>query len=66
MTQQEAKIAANKGEKITHDYFSGNEFVTVKDGKLIDENDYHLNWDEFWRLRSGPNWQKGWDIYKPK
>lgn len=66
MTQDEAKQAARKGQKITHTYFSSNEFVTVEKGILKDENDYHLNWDEFWEIRSGASWQRDWDIFKEK
>lgn len=64
MTIEEAKTAISKGEKVTHNYFSSDEFITMKGGVLIDENDYYLDWDEFWLLRDTVNWKNGWEIFK--
>lgn len=66
MNQQEARIALNKGEKITHTYFSHNEFITVKGGNLVDENNYILGWEIFWGIRQHKGWQEDWSIYQPK
>lgn len=66
MTSTEAKQKANMGEKITHTYFSRDEFVTVIDGNLTDEDGCKLSWDEFWGIRTMGYWQTGWSIYEPK
>ncbi len=63
MTKYEAIQALRKGEKITHRYFSSDEFIYMKDGTLRDENDYNMS--EFWQLRSATEWNDGYEIYQP-
>jgi hypothetical protein len=65
MTREEAQQAALYGEKITHEFFSKNEYVTVTGHTFFDENDYELDWDDFWNIRSSERWQNDWKIYKP-
>tara|TARA_R110000772_G_scaffold170547_1_gene282495 strand:+ start:79 stop:300 length:222 start_codon:yes stop_codon:yes gene_type:complete len=60
LTRTEAKEKALAGLKISHRYFSDNEFVQGKNGKLIDENGYILDWFEFWQIRSTPQFAVDW------
>jgi len=64
MTRKEAQEAALRGEKITHRFFSIEEYITMKDGKFLDENEYVLDWDDFWVIRDSQRWQTDWEIYK--
>ena len=64
MTKEEAQEAAQKGKKITHRFFSIEEYVTMKDDKFLDENNYVLDWDDFWAIRNSKRWETDWEIYK--
>lgn len=64
MTKQEAKIALQAGCILTHSYFTDDEFIYLKDGKIHDENGYNID-AEFWALRWDEAWQTGWEIKKP-
>ena len=56
--------------KITHQYFSPDEYIYMKNGYIYDENDYQLTGNhfndgiDFWTDRTGPEWEEGWSIYK--
>lgn len=56
--------------KITHQYFSPDEYIYMIDGEIYDENDYRMKCNEpnghitFWTDRTGPEWEEGWSIYK--
>lgn len=64
MTKQEAKIALAAGCILTHSYFTDDEFIYLKDGKIHDEKGYNID-SEFWALRWDEAWQTGWEIKKP-
>lgn len=61
MTREEAYKAMQEGKKITHNYFSGDEFYELKNGKIMaEDNVNHTStfWDE-----GQNNWRKdGWSI----
>lgn len=66
MTLSEAQEALSMGCKISHHYFSPDEFITTDSLKrLIDENGTILNWHFFWQLRQNKHWQDGWKIFIP-
>lgn len=57
--------------KITHQYFSPDEYIYMIDGEIYDENDYRMKCNgpngqiiTFWTDRTGPEWEEGWSIYK--
>jgi hypothetical protein len=64
MTRQQAIDAAKEGKLITHRYFSKEEYVTYKSGRLVDEQGYHLKEDVFWEIRKEPIFDEGWSIYE--
>ncbi len=67
MTQSKAKQALSTGCKISHHYFSPDEFITLDSQKrLIDESGTLLIWQLFWELRQNKYWQDGWGIFIPK
>lgn len=60
LSRQEAIDELYAGSKITHEYFTPEEFVELKDGHIIDENGIVLNGPEFWNYRQGPIFDTGW------
>lgn len=63
MTKDEAKKAMLKGEKVTHKYFSPDEYITGGNGTIIDEKGYRLNELEFWSYRTDGAFNDGWSIF---
>ena len=62
MTRQEAYEVMKNGEKITHQYFSSNEFYEMKGSQIIAE-DGVKHTSIFWSEAQN-NWRKdGWRIY---
>lgn len=72
MTRSEAMAAiqADPNVKVTHDYFSPEEYLYMKDGKIYTEEGYlfedfdPLSANNGMRLRDGENWATGWSIWK--
>ena len=63
MTKQEAIIEMQKGIKVMHRYFMPWEWVTLKDGEFLFEDEYTVNADLFWTDRQGEEWETGWDYF---
>ncbi len=64
LTKSEAKEELNNGEKISHLYFTDDEWIVKKDGKIVDEKGYFLDEFEFWFYRTHPNFDTNWFIIK--
>jgi hypothetical protein len=66
MTREEALQAMIGGEKVTHQYFSDDEFIYMKGNNIYDENDFNMKTvnDEFWIIRKTEMFDDGWSIYK--
>lgn len=64
MTRREAIQAMKKGFKVTHDYFSSNEYITMIDDKIVTEEGYKFNTTEFWSYRTDEHWDTDWSYYK--
>lgn len=65
MTKDEALAALEDGEKITHEFFTSNEFIqkgTVHD--LMFEDGCECSFAEFWHYRSESWWDDNWSIFK--
>ncbi len=57
------------GHKLTHDYFSANEFVTIKNNKMIFEDGVTCTVEEFRSARNFkeiPRWETDWTIFTNK
>lgn len=63
MTKEEAILKAEQGVKIAHRSFTPEEWVTWKDGLFVDEQGYHLDFMEFFSIRSGGSWETGWKVW---
>ena len=63
MTKEEAIYQMKSGVKVTHRYFSDNEWVTMENGYILTEEGYKFPPDEFWRWRNDIDWMTGWYLY---
>lgn len=64
MTKQEAIEAMKNGAKVTHRYFSEDEYIKFsEDGRIETEEGYLCAPSLFWIDRRGEAWQDGWSIY---
>jgi len=64
MTIAEAKQALKEGKKITHDYFSRDEWVQGDGNEYLFEDGVRCTPDEFWQYRQIPGFNNGWQIWK--
>lgn len=64
MTKQEALQAMREGNKVTHKYFTDDEWVkSNQDGTiLILEDGVECSPAEFWRWRTDEYWNNDWSI----
>lgn len=58
MTKKEAITEMQRGVKITHRFFSSNEWMTMKNNKIVLEDGVKCSPLEFWQWRKN---NKGWD-----
>jgi hypothetical protein len=64
MTKQEAITAMQRGEKVTHKYFSPDEWITINDYcQIEDESGYRHEQDSFW-LDRGEQFDVGWELFE--
>lgn len=63
MTKDEIIIKLKEGYKVTHTYFSKEEYIQLIGNKLIDEKGYILPWNEFWSFRNARMFELGWELY---
>lgn len=65
MNKQEAIEALLQGKKLTHDYFSDDEYITMPNPYTMRmEDGAEIDADTFWSDRPHPNWDEGWNIYE--
>lgn len=61
MNKSEAKAELKKGAVLTHKYFTPDEFISEKEGVIIDENGYKLH--DFWKYRENEGFEDGWEFF---
>jgi hypothetical protein len=71
MTATEALLAMYQGEKVTHRFFTDEEYIYMKGHDIYTEEGYNMGtvYDDFWQKRGGPmsendGWAKDWSIYE--
>lgn len=64
MTFAEALEVMGEGKKVTHPYFSKEEWMTFEDGKIVFEDGVRCLITEFLRWRQGEEWKHDYKIYK--
>ena len=65
MTRKEAIAAMREGKKVTHKYFTPEEWVTQENGQLLLEDGVRCPPAEFWRWRQDPSFDNDWEIWEP-
>ena len=61
MTLQEAKELAQQGIKVTHEYFTDNEYMYMQGNVIIFEDDVEIFFDEW--TKDKPYLLEGWSIF---
>jgi hypothetical protein len=65
MTKQEAIEAMQRGEKVTHRYFSDGESMTmIGPATLQFEDGVKCSFGLFWYDRPGKEWNNDWELIK--
>ena len=64
MTKKEAIILMQQGVKITHIYFSKEEWVTMEDGMILLEDGVRCEQVEFWKWRTSDFWNEGYSEWE--
>lgn len=62
MTKQEAIQKMQEGYAVTHNLFSDNEFIGMKDDMIVTEEGYPVSPEVFWADRKLPIWEEGWEL----
>jgi len=60
MNKLEAISAMMQGKKMTHCYFSYDEWVTIRGGHFVFEDGVQCSPALFWHDRTIPGWLNGW------
>lgn len=66
MTKQEAIEAMRQRKKVTHSYFTDDEFIKMEKGKIVTEEGYSAPPEEFWKYRQSVWWNEGWELFEEK
>lgn len=66
MNRYEAAQALKEGKKLTHKYFSPDEWVMgIDDGYYLMEDGVQCTAAEFWKYRQQEFFNDGWELYFP-
>jgi hypothetical protein len=63
MTKEEAIKEMREGKKVTHRYFSPDEWMTMKDGEIVLEDGVRCHPYDFWNWRTEKSWHDGYSIW---
>ena len=64
MNKQEALIAMEEGKKVSHMYFTPEEWVTIDNGDFLFEDGVRCTFEEFWAYRSDEYWTTDWRLWE--
>jgi len=62
MTKTEAILAMKYGKKVTHRFFTSDEYITMTDDVIVDEKGFRLK--EFWDFRTEITWDDDWSLFE--
>jgi hypothetical protein len=63
ISKDEAIMIMKHGGKVTHEYFTSEEWVTMKNNfTVVTEDGYEIPDHLFWNDRKNPGFEKGWAI----
>lgn len=63
MTKLEAINAMKDGHKVTHRYFTPDEFIFMKGNRIHTEDGANVFEDEFWKYRQNEAFLFDWEIF---
>lgn len=63
MTKAEALEAMKEGKKVTHRYFTADEWMTIENGLIKLEDGVKCSITEFFKWRTGDAWDDGYSLY---
>lgn len=64
MNKEDAIKALRSGKKISHKYFSSDEYIEQKEGFYYDEKGYQIDIESFWYYRRNDGFEDGFEIYE--
>ena len=66
MTKEEALQAMIDGHKVTHKYFTSDEYIYMIAQNIWTEDGFNCGTvnEAFWQQRDGENWETGWSLYE--
>lgn len=64
MSRTEAIKVMREGKKVTHKYFSPEEWATQDNGQILLEDGVRCSPAEFWKYRQSPIFDNDWEIFK--
>lgn len=62
MTKEEAIQAMREGKKVTHQFFSPDEWMTMREGQIVLEDGVVCSPGDFWIYRRGSEWDDGYEL----
>lgn len=63
MNKQEAIEAMEAGQKVSHKWFTSEEWMTMQEGYIIFEDGCQCTPREFWQSRVDASWEDDWKIF---
>lgn len=63
MTKEEAIKEMKNGKKITHKWFSNNEWMTIDKGQILLQDGVICDYYEFWNGRFQIGWKDGYEFF---
>ena len=66
MTKQEAIEAMERGEKVTHEQFNPEEWISIHDWKMDSDEGMIYELESFFENKRNHIWDGGWSIWEEK
>jgi hypothetical protein len=63
MNKAEAIQAMREGKKVTHRYFSPDEWMTMEGGQIVLEDGVRCSQSFFWADRTATFWDDGYSLF---
>jgi hypothetical protein len=63
LTKEQAIAAMKAGKKVTHRYFTKDEWITMVGNRVITEDNASCWAAEFWSYRTGECWEIDWELF---
>jgi hypothetical protein len=64
MTKEEAIAAMRQGKRVTHHWFTSDEWMTIDRGEILLEDGVRCDYYEFWNSRFQEGWKDGYSLFE--